>query len=329
MKLFSKPTPSPIALIPLIQNYLTILPFSRGYYFQYRTIAKRLEQFQKIHQYTLTTNNITAEIAGKIRIFYEDELQYSQNTIVTNFRRIRAVLNYAQRQGYLVNFSINEIKIKKEQLYHIHLTEEELYRIYALPLSPELEKTKDLFLIACFTGLRYSDLQRLSPANFNEGYIHTKMLKTKKNVTIPIHWIVQEIYKKYNNNLPPKTCMQNYNARIKAICRHAGITELIKIEYTKGGKYRSFELPKFQLVTSHTARRTMAYNMLIHDIPVFRIMNILGISTFEIFYNYTGLASIENARAIENDDFFKKRPQIPVITKSVSTALVSLPITTN
>ena len=60
----------------------------------------------------------------------------------------------------------------------IYLTEEEIERIYKLNISKlmdegeidrksTIEQTRDLFIIACWTGLRRSDINRLEKATFN------------------------------------------------------------------------------------------------------------------------------------------------------------------
>ena len=47
-----------------------------------------------------------------------------------------------------------------------YLTKEELMLIERVEVSGKLEFTRDLFLLGCYTGLRWSDIQQLSRANY-------------------------------------------------------------------------------------------------------------------------------------------------------------------
>jgi hypothetical protein len=63
---------------------------------------------------------------------------------------------------------------------------------------------------------------------------------------------------------------------------------------------------KWQLVSSHTARRSGATNMYLAKIPTFRIMLITGHKTEQAFFKYIRITSEENAVILANHPFFKK-----------------------
>ncbi len=99
-----------------------------------------------------------------------------------------------------------------------------------------------MFLIGCYTGLRYSDYSTISSANIQkiEGVeaIVKVSKKTDTRIIIPIHPVVSKILKKYNGVLPTAPSNQKTNDGIKFICDYAGICDpIIRTEY-KGGDPR-------------------------------------------------------------------------------------------
>ncbi len=58
-----------------------------------------------------------------------------------------------------------------------------------------LEKVRDLFLVSCYTGLRYSDYSVLRANQIKHGFIETTQLKTNGTVVIPIHETVEKYFK--------------------------------------------------------------------------------------------------------------------------------------
>lgn len=129
------------------------------------------------------------------------------------------------------------------------------------------------FLIGCNTGLRVSDLMRLSPDNVQGSNIVVRTIKTGADVVIPMTKQLKELIK---NGFPRPITGQRYNDYIKEICRDAGID-------------------KWQKVTSHTARRSFATNMYQMGVPAANLMLITGHTTESSFYKYIRTGLGENA----------------------------------
>lgn len=63
-------------------------------------------------------------------------------------------------------------------------------------------------------------------------------------------------------------------------------------------------MEKWQVISSHTARRSFATNAYLAGIPVFRIMLITGHKTEESFFRYIRIGKAENARELAQHPFF-------------------------
>ncbi|MPN21796.1 hypothetical protein SDC9_169177 [bioreactor metagenome] len=172
----------------------------------------------------------------------------------------------------------------------------------------KLDKVRDLFIIGCYTGLRFSDLNQISPDNFinNNTQIKVKTEKTGEFVVIPLHKTVKEIVQKYDNSIPDVISNQKMNEYLKEVAKLAELNDRITISSTKGGTKQTEVFEKWELVTVHTARRSFATNMYLLDIPTISIMKITGHRTEKAFLLYIKISQEENANKLLNHPFFKQ-----------------------
>ena len=193
----------------------------------------------------------------------------------------------------------------EEETENIYLNESELTAIYNLDkLSKQLEKVRDMFLIGCYTGLRYSDLIRLTKDNItSDNTIKIKTQKTEKIIDVPIHSHVQQIFEKYDYQLPKPISNQKYNEYIKDVMKIAKINEPITKQYRKNGMLANLTESKFKFVTSHTARRSFATNAFLADVSVLSIMQITGHRTESAFMKYIKMSAKDNAMKLKTHKF--------------------------
>jgi hypothetical protein len=158
------------------------------------------------------------------------------------------------------------------------LTLEEVDMIHDLDLSdkPRLDKIRDLFLIGCYSALRFSNFSQLKIENISDGFIRLKQVKTGDLVTIPIMARLQRVLDKYDGSLPSSVSNQEFNRVIKEVVKAAGIDYLVEVKSYNGGQLKITQQPMYQLVSSHTARRSYATIMFKKGIPAMLIMSATG-----------------------------------------------------
>lgn len=245
-------------------------------------------------------------------IRYLKERGYSNNTIGGYLKNVKVFMNEALERKLTNNTEFLSKKFKKivETTDKIYLNLTEIEKMYSIDLSSNkrLEKARDLFIIGCYTGLRFSDLNQISPDNFinNGTQLKVKTEKTGEFVVIPLHKTVKEIVQKYENSIPDVLSNQKMNEYIKEVAKLAELNERISISITKGGEKQSDVFEKWQLVTTHTARRSFATNMYLLDIPTISIMKITGHRTEKAFLLYIKITQEENANKLLNHPFFKQ-----------------------
>lgn len=247
--------------------------------------------------------------------FYFDFIEYLQkdkqkiNSIGKKVGLLKAVLNDATEQGYNTNlaFKSKKFKVYREEVENIYLNEYELEKLFDLDLSkmPEgYNTTRNLFLIGCYTGLRFSDFTRLKKDHFQNGFIKIKTQKTGQPVVIPIHPVVQKIVDSYNGNLPKPLVNQATNRYLKEIGKMATIDEPIVVSEKKKSFLVETSRPKYELIKTHTARRSFATNAYKADIDVLAIRKITGHKSDRAFYKYIKVDNEANARKLQQHAFF-------------------------
>lgn len=304
---------------PVLEKGQSLLEFIDGF------IKTSNRHINTVKQYKLTQNNLiefkTAfrfplEFESIDAVFYEKFMRfllnksYSLNTIGSRIKNLKVFMGEAMERGLTDNVQFKSSRFKKpfEKSESIYLTLDEIKLIYELDLSenPRLEKVRDLFIIGCYTGLRFSDLEQLRTENLidNKTKIKIKTIKTGEVVIIPLHKHVREILEKYDGIPPQLISNQKMNDYLKEIGKKAKIKESVIINTTKGMNKESNTYQKFELITSHTARRSFATNAYLNDIPSISIMKITGHSTEKAFLTYIKISQEDNANKLLNHPFF-------------------------
>lgn len=275
----------------------------------YKQTKKLLERFNS----NLDFDSIDLKFYDDFVLFLEDD-DKSLNTIGKHIKNLKVFLRSATQDGINKNmvFTRSDFKAPKEQTTAIYLDDGELIKLANHDLSafPNLDKARDIFLIGCYTGQRVSDYNGLTKRNMvvRDGipFFQIKQKKTKKEVLCPITTEIQQILSKpKNNGEPPKKMNeQDINEYIKKAGKKAGINEMITHTRTQGGKEIVESTPKYDLIGTHTARRSFCTNMYKRGMPTYDIMQFSGHSTEREFYNYIRIEKEQKAVNIAKSGYF-------------------------
>lgn len=247
---------------------------------------------------------------GFIEFLEEDDK--SVNTIGKHIKNLKSILRSATQDGLNKNlaYTKREFKVLKEQTTAIYLDEKELTFMadYDLSAFPNLDLARDIFLIGCYTGQRVSDYNGLTKANFYQKdgvqFFKIKQKKTNKEVFCPVTLEIKAILAKYKNIPPKKMNEPDINEYIKEVGRKVGLTHTVINNYTKGGLERAEEIPKYKMISSHTARRSFCTNMYKKGMPIYDIMHFSGHASEKEFYNYIRIEKEQRAIKIAQSGFF-------------------------
>lgn len=277
-----------------------ILKHKKGKYnYLYRSTVSYFLKFQEYTGETYYTNDIGKELLDEFVNYLHSVRKLCFSTIQGIILRTKYLIRKAYENGWKINTSYSECKIRINDSFFIYLTERDISRIYYFKgLTKRQEEIRDLFIIACKTGLRYSDCSRITKDNIRNGNICILTQKTKVNVCIPMTAYVKEIFKKYNYNLPKPCCIQYYNKMLKEIGKKVGMSDIITYEQEQAGNIITIKKPVYMCMSSHLARRTFITNMLNNDVPESKVQKLTGHKTKCSIIRYNRITLEQNALSV-------------------------------
>lgn len=241
----------------------------------------------------------------------------AKNTIGKKIQTLKIFLNAAVEEGITTTSKHKSSRFKslKEESENVYLNEDELLLITNLDLSKNkrLERVRDLFLIGCWTGLRFSDWNKVKSENIEDGFLTVKQSKTGNPVVIPIHPTVKNIIEKYEDQLPPMISNQKFNDYIKDVVKLAGIKEKVQKTITIAGRERTYSYEKWEQISTHSGRRSFATNAYKAGIPSLSIMAVTGHRTESSFLKYIKVTPKEHAEKIKA--IWQSRPFMRVVNE--------------
>ncbi len=225
------------------------------------------------------------------------------NTVAKKIVRLRTIINLGIKNDWITkdpfkNFSIETIPANRQ-----YLTEDEIKAIKDVELSDSeyLTRVRDMFIFICYTGLSYSDLQKLNSNDIindigGQRIICISRTKTFSACRIPLLPLASHIIEKYINHplaqnrgsLLPIISNQKMNEYLKIIARKAGITKKL---------------------SCHIGRHSFATLSLERGVPIETLSSVLGhrsIKTTQIYGKITNTKTINDYRSFFQEEIKQK-----------------------
>lgn len=222
---------------------------------KYKQAKINFEEFQILNKRIYNVDMLDLEFRNKYVDFLVEHKNYKPSTIYRKLKFLRTVLYFVEEQGVQIHSFVksNRFLTKDVEVDNLALSEIELKEIESLDLSEntKLDKVRDLFLIGCYTGQRFSDYNKIKLENIvDEKYIAIRQQKTQEPILIPITNDVERILSKYNYRLPSIS-----NVKFNSYLKEVG-AKCESLQTIIGSKSNGDNLYKYELLKSHTARRT-------------------------------------------------------------------------
>lgn len=241
---------------------------------------------------------------------HDDIFGLKNSTIEKKLGYLRWFLNWATDRGYNTNLDYKNFHptLKKTQRKVIYLTKDEMTRLRDLELIDGLsylDPVRDVFLFCCFSGLRHSDVSNLRRSDVKGDHIEVTTVKTADSISIELNDITGAILDKYknvpfkDNKALPCYTNQAMNRDIKELCRLAGIDEEIRMTTYKGNVRKDEIHPKWELVGTHTGRRTFIVTSLSLGIPPNVVMKWTGHSDYKSMKPYIDIVDSIKASSMK------------------------------
>jgi integrase len=280
-------------------------PISTNTIQNYNTVVGKIEAFEKHMGKRYKHEEIDLDFHRDLIHFCKTELKLGNNTIGDGIiAKIKVFCKNIEFDGLPISplYKHEKFYTPKNETYHIYLSNDEIHKIlnHDFKNSDKLDNARDLFVIAIRTGLRVSDIKMLTIENFLGDIINITMKKTKRNLSIPVHPDVKKVLKKRDGQLPRIISSQKFNKYIKVVAQECEINQKThgakKDKETNRNKEGYYE--KWELITSHTGRRSLATNLYLDGIEPEIARRATGHKTVKQYLDYVKASVDEHVDVI-------------------------------
>lgn len=272
----------------------------------YETGLRNLRQFEGDTGYGCSFGSINLDFYDRYYAYWLKQ-DLLNDTIDKRFAQVKVFMKWAFQRGYHENIQFQLFESTRDNHHDIiTLTEGELSLFYNVNFKLErLERVRDLFCFAAFTGQRWGDVSRFRIEDLDGNRWRFEMdkgeLSKKKLHEVPLIGYAKPAYdiiRKYDGQLP-KLTEQKFNLYLKEAAQVAGIIEPVTIKRYSGNREVIRTGPKWQFLSSHCARRTCATILMNKGVAVAKVKELLGHSEIKTTMKYKNERDSRVADALE------------------------------
>jgi integrase len=244
---------------------------------KHKNVKNRFAEYEKFKKTNILIQQLDNQFKADFKKWFIDVKGYHFNTFKKQIKELVTVCNYAQSVSKkTLNPDTSRLNtgkaMKPIETNYIALSFKDLKQIELTELkTKELDVTRDLLLISCYTAQRVGDFLNYSSDNIvtlddGQKYLDIVQSKTKKQVYIPLNDVVLKILKKYNGEFPPLYSNsrafneQTFNKIAKRVGYHCKINEIVESHIKENNRLVSLKAEKYNFITSHSGRRSFSTN---------------------------------------------------------------------
>lgn len=244
-------------------------------FFKYKRTVKYMTEFLVVRRSVrnIAVSNVNAEFLKQFFLFLRKQKEQSHNSAVALMNCLKTILKSAVRNNTIRRNPFDDFPLAQKPVFRNFLELDEIKKLQQVDgLNAEQELKRDLFLLACFTGMAYADIKGLEAKDFftdpdGTEYIRDTRQKTGIVSIIPLLPVAKEIFKKYSLTGECRDFQwrvmsnQKLNSGLKEIARKAGIKK-----------------PLFMHLGRHTFATTVTLS---HGVPLETVSKMLGHSSIK------------------------------------------------
>lgn len=280
------------------------LSTAKRYWTCYDHVKQFIEEEYRLEDYKL--RDIDYRFVTKLEFFLKTVRMCNHNSALKYINNFKKIIRIALANQWMDKDPFYNFKVKFEAVERDFLTAGEVETLYTKELHfDRLKVVRDMFVFSCYTGLAYSDVEKLTKADITIGidgdkWISIKRTKTNTRSSIPLLPIAEEILNRYayhpevirSEKLIPVFSNQKSNAFLKEIAIMCGITKPL---------------------TTHLARHTFATTItLTNGVPIESVSKMLGHKSLRTTQHY---AKIVDRKVSDDMKVLKEKLEQQTTTK--------------
>ena len=280
-----RPQPLPDFADYLQRVALTLRPATRR---SVGTTYNHLVEYEKRTRKTLEYTDLNPTFFDGFTRYLLEVVKLTDNSLSKQIAILKRFLSDAVERGRTDKQDFKKWGWSKREPDILALTrvEVQLLETIDLPDSHYLNNVRGLFLLSCYTGLRFSDVVALKPAHDRGDRLVLVTTKTRDKLVIPMHPRARPLLDKlWAGELHPIS-NQRLNSYLKELCKKAGIDTPTEDNSYRGGERITETVPKWQLISSHSGRRSFVTLALESGLPWNVVMAATGHKDFKSFRRY-------------------------------------------
>lgn len=272
-------------------------------------LRAHLRGFQEARGSELRPDDFSTDVLSDFAAYLRGK-GLKDSTVEKWFSVLFWFFNWCSKSGRMASADFRDfsLRIKPAASDVVFLDWDELQKVMNTELPKALERTRNAFLLQCFTGLRYSDLAALRTSDVSENAITLTTQKTADHLRIELNKYSRALLEKHKGDknakdrplpVPPNQVM---NRQLKEIGELCGITVPVHRTWYESGKRKDEILPKWKVLGTHAGRRTFVCLMLRLGVPATTVMQWTGHSDYKAMLPYIAVSDSAKAEAMSKLD---------------------------
>ncbi len=271
---------------------------------KFKTLLNILNDFQTAAKYKIEFATLNLLFKDKFFNYLVETKKNSQNTIAKYFDLLRTFLLWATERKINDNLEFKKFKVKTVPTDIVYLTEIELDRLYNYDFSNALkfDRVRDVFCFLCFTGQRWGDVEsfKFSDVRNTEWYLAAAE-KTMQFNKIPLQdraLAIIDKYQKQGLSKLPTISNAKTNDYLKDVCKIVGINDIMTYIEFVGSERIETTYKKYELIGTHTGRRSFVTLSLEKGMRAETLMQITGHKDWKSFKKYIKITENIKIKAV-------------------------------
>ena len=259
----------------------------------YATAIRHLRDFEQATGSTVDFDTITPTFGDKFTAYLVGNARLTDNTVSKVLARVKRFMKWTSERELHSNTKYTQLRWALREPDVMTLTAIEVAHLAALslPAGGYLDNARGLFLLSCYTGLRYSDLVSIQPQHLHGNTLRLVMQKTRDIVTVPLRTEALALVSQVLSGALRPVANPVLNRYLKELGQRAELFSPVEVVRYRAGKRESETLPKWQRLTCHTGRRTFATLALEQGLRPELVMKITGHKSWSSFKRYVNITA--------------------------------------
>jgi integrase len=259
----------------------------------YATVARHLREYEQASKYAVDFDTITLAFGDRYATHLLHTVKLTDNTVAKQILTLKRFLRWARDRGYTNATGFDRLSWKRQEPDIMTLTAGEVAALeqLVLPAGGYLDNARHLFLLACYTGLRFSDLVSIRSEHVRGQTLRITTQKTRETVTVPLRPEALTIVEQLLAGKVRAITNQKLNDYLKELGQLAGIDAPVEVIRFRGGVRESTTVAKWERLGCHTGRRTFVTLSLERGLRPETIMKVTGHRGWKSFQRYVNVTS--------------------------------------